>query len=130
MRFTIFFLGKNNSFSLGVKVEFEEEGKPEYPEKNPRSRVEIDKSRPTCKAWESIPDRRGGRRDWRPLRQPDSLEGSSHPFTVRYITPHLNSPGRVSNEAGFLLDVSSCRVVTLEGHVDYPQSKPCKVLQK
>ena len=29
-------------------VDFAKEGKPEYPEKNPRSQIEIDKSQPTC----------------------------------------------------------------------------------
>ena len=42
-----------------MKVEFAERGKPEYPEKNPRSQIEIDKSQPTCrldpgsKRWEA-----------------------------------------------------------------------------
>ena len=48
---------------LGVKVEFAEGGKLEYPEKNPWSQIEIDKSQPTCEAWESTPGCRGGRRD-------------------------------------------------------------------
>ena len=43
-------------------VDFVEGGKPEYPEKNPRSQIEIDKSQPTCGAQESNPGRRGGRR--------------------------------------------------------------------
>ena len=41
----------------------EEGGKPEYPEKNPRSQIEIDKSPPTCGPRESIPGRRGGKRE-------------------------------------------------------------------
>ena len=32
---------------VGVKVDFAEGGKPEYPEKNPRSQIEMDKSQPT-----------------------------------------------------------------------------------
>ena len=36
-------------------VDFVEGGKPEYPEKNPRSQIEIDKSQPTCGALESNP---------------------------------------------------------------------------
>ena len=39
------------------------EGKPEYPEKNPRSQTEIDKSQPTCGARKSNPGRRGGKRE-------------------------------------------------------------------
>ena len=40
-----------------MKVEFTEGGKPENPEKNPRSQIEIDKSQPTCGARESNPGR-------------------------------------------------------------------------
>ena len=40
-----------------------EGGKPEYPEKNPPSQIEIDKSQPTCGAQDSIPGGRGGRRE-------------------------------------------------------------------
>ena len=36
-------------------VDFAEGGKLEYPEKNPQSQIEIDKSQPTCGAQDSIP---------------------------------------------------------------------------
>ena len=51
-------------------------GKPGYPEKNPRSQIEMDKSPPICGPRESIPGCRGGKREWWPLRQPDSKGGS------------------------------------------------------
>ena len=40
-----------------------EGGKPEYPEKNPRSQIEIDKCQPTCGAQDSIRVHRGGKRE-------------------------------------------------------------------
>ena len=40
---------------LDVKVKFAEGGKPEYPEENPRSQIEIDISQPTCGAKQSTP---------------------------------------------------------------------------
>ena len=46
-------------------VDFAEREKSEYPEKNPRSQI-------TCGAQESNLGRRGGRREWWPLHQPDS----------------------------------------------------------
>ena len=54
---------KFNRSDLGVKVEFAEGGKPESPEKNPQSQIEIDNSQPTCGAQDLIPGHRGGRRD-------------------------------------------------------------------
>ena len=54
-----------------MKVEFAEGGELDYPEKNPRSQIEIDKSQRMCGAQDLILGRRGGRRDW-PLFQPDS----------------------------------------------------------
>ena len=48
---------------LGVKGEFAEGGKPQYPEKNPQSQIEINESQPMCGAWELIPGRRVGRCD-------------------------------------------------------------------
>ena len=47
----------------GANVKTVEGGKLEYPEKNPLSQIEIDKSQPTCGAQDSIPGRRRGRRD-------------------------------------------------------------------
>ena len=41
-------------------VDLAEVRKPEYPEKNPRSLIKIDKSRPTCGAQDWIPGRSGG----------------------------------------------------------------------
>ena len=38
------FLKLLDSSDLGVKVEFAEGGKPEYPEKTPQSQIEINKS--------------------------------------------------------------------------------------
>ena len=40
----LMFLKLLDSSDLGVKVEFAEGGKPEYPEKNPQSQIEINKS--------------------------------------------------------------------------------------
>ena len=57
-----------------------EGGKPEYLEKNPRSQIEMDKSPPTCGLRELIPGRRGGKREWWPLHQPDSPEGTENMF--------------------------------------------------
>ena len=61
-----------STFEEVYSVDFVEGGKPEYPKKNPQSQIEIDKSQPTCGAQDSIPGRRGGRREWWPLRQPES----------------------------------------------------------
>jgi len=44
-------------------VDFAEREKSEYPEKNPRSQIEINKSQVTCGAQESNLGRRGGRRE-------------------------------------------------------------------
>ena len=44
-----------------VIVDFYEGGKPEYPEKNPWSQIEIDKSQLMCGFLKSIPGRRGGK---------------------------------------------------------------------
>ena len=60
-----------------MKIEFAEGGKPEYPEKNPRSQIEIDKSQPTCEAWEAISGRRGGRCYWWALCQPESPDNDN-----------------------------------------------------
>ena len=46
-----------------VIVDFYEGGKPEYPEKNPRSQIEIDKSQPTCESRIRSRVHRGGRRE-------------------------------------------------------------------
>ena len=57
------FLKSLNGSDLGVKVEYAEGGKPKYPEKNPQSQIETDKSKPTCGVEDLIPDSRGGRQD-------------------------------------------------------------------
>ena len=46
---------------FGMKVEFAEEGKLEYLEKNSRHQIEIDKSQSTCRAQNLIQGQRGGR---------------------------------------------------------------------
>ena len=43
-----FWTQASRTVDLSVKVECAEGGKPEYPEKNPQSQIEIDKSQPTC----------------------------------------------------------------------------------
>ena len=45
------------------QVEFAEGRKPEDPEKNPRSKIEVNKTQPMCGAQDSIPGRRGERHD-------------------------------------------------------------------
>ena len=47
----------------------------EKPSGRYRNEIEIDKSQPTYWAQDSIPEPRGGRREWWPLRQPNSLLG-------------------------------------------------------
>ena len=59
----------------------------EYPKKNPRSQIEIDKSQLTCGVQDSIPGHRGGRREWWPLRQPDSpVKGLSFLLLIMFLS--------------------------------------------
>ena len=46
---------------IGVKMDLVKKKNLEYPKKNPRNQIEIEKSKLTCKAQNMIPGRRGGR---------------------------------------------------------------------
>ena len=115
-------------------VDFAEGGKPEYPEKNPRSQIEIDKSQPTCGARESNLGRRGGKHQWWPLRQSDSpnifyikwIVGSSFTAlkleiskTPVELTQVVSSIDKFWNADELLFPKSSCQVLFTKWSVKF-----------